>query len=106
MGDRISDADARKLQRWQRRMLTAFVGTWAFVVVFIAGDLVFDLSRAAVIAGFVVMLTLVAVGAVIQFSERCPSCGARIGVQSGLRIPASCRKCGAAFKVREGDGAR
>lgn len=103
MGDRRSRADLRKLERWQRRMITAFVGTWSFVLLFIAGELVFDLSRAVVIAGFVVMLILVAFGAVIQFSQRCPSCGARIGVQSGLRLPDSCRKCGAAFKVRDRD---
>ncbi len=103
MGDRISHADLRKLERWQRHMITAFAGTWAFVLLFIAAELVFGLSRAVVIAGFVVMLILVAIGAVIQFSQRCPSCGARIGVQSGLLVPDSCRKCGVAFKGGDRD---
>lgn len=56
MNDRIGHADLRNLKRWQRRMIKTFVGTWAFVVLFIAGDQVFDLSRALVISGFIVML--------------------------------------------------
>lgn len=104
MNDRIGHADLRNLKRWQRRMIKTFVGTWAFVVLFIAGDQVFDLSRALVISGFIVMLILLAFGAAIQFSQRCPSCGARIGVHSGLLLPDACRKCGTAFKLKEGDG--
>lgn len=102
MGILISRVDFRELQRWQRRMIAAMVGAWSFILLFIAGEVIFDLSRPLEIAGFVVMLILVVYGVVVQFSQRCPGCGVRLGLQSGLQVPDSCRKCGTALKLREG----
>ncbi len=103
MADRISSAELRQLMRWQRRMIAVMVVTWSFVLLFIAVEVVFDLPRELEISGFAVMLLLVAVGVVIQFSERCPSCGKRIGWQSGVIVPESCGRCGVVFRPREGD---
>ncbi len=103
MTDRISYAELRQLKRWQRRMITAMIVTWSFILLFIAVEVVFDLSRALEILSFVVMLLLVAAAVVAQLSQRCPSCGARIGRKSGLRIPESCAGCGVAFRLKEGD---
>lgn len=47
------------------------------------------------------MLILVAFGVVVQFSQRCPVCGVRLGLQSGVLVPESCRKCGTALKPGE-----
>ncbi len=102
-GTRIRRADLKELARWQRRMITAMVGTWSFVLLFIAGEVIFDLSQPLEIAGFFVMAILVALGVVVQFSQRCPGCGVRMGLQSGVLVPESCRKCGTALKPGEGE---
>ena len=45
-----------------------------------------------------VALVLVLAAAVVQFRERCPRCGSRLGTQSRLLLPDKCRKCGVVFE--------
>jgi hypothetical protein len=42
-------------------------------------------------------------GAILQFSERCPVCRFRIGLQSRLLLPPACPRCGATFRPRPSD---
>ncbi len=44
------------------------------------------------------VLVLVLAAAVVQFRERCPRCGSRLGTQSRLLLPDKCRKCGVLFE--------
>jgi hypothetical protein len=44
------------------------------------------------------VLVLVLAAAVVQFRERCPRCGSRLGTQSRLLLPDKCRKCGVVFE--------
>lgn len=44
-----------------------------------------------------------AVGGAVQFSERCPRCGVRIGWQTRLLLPARCARCGVGFRPGESD---
>ncbi len=37
-------------------------------------------------------------GALIQFSERCPRCGYNLGFQARLLLPGACERCGGQFR--------
>jgi len=44
-----------------------------------------------------VVLALVLFAAYLQFREKCPRCGSRLGRQSRLILPDTCRRCGVAY---------
>jgi hypothetical protein len=44
-----------------------------------------------------IVLALIFAATYVQFRERCPRCGTRLGVQSRLMLPDRCRTCGVAF---------
>ncbi len=49
-------------------------------------------SLVGTIFGGVIVLVL------LQFSKRCPGCGANLGIQLRLGIPKHCRRCGARLR--------
>ena len=44
-----------------------------------------------------VVLALVLLATLLQFQEKCPRCGSRLGRQSRLILPDKCRDCGVEF---------
>lgn len=94
----LSQEDHRRLHRWQRRMVGFFVATWVYLSLVIAADIFLEPPTRIVQLALVPVLALVIGGGFLQFSARCPSCGYRIGRQSGLVVPAHCRACGASLR--------
>lgn len=47
------------------------------------------------VVGVIVLLAIA--GAYVQFREKCPRCGTRLGRQSRLVLPQKCRSCGVEF---------
>jgi len=43
------------------------------------------------------VLGLVLLATIVQFREKCPRCGTRLGRQSRLILPDQCRTCGVEF---------
>jgi hypothetical protein len=52
-----------------------------------------------------VLAAIVALATAVQFSERCPRCGLRLGAHGGLLLPEQCRGCGVAFHPSPADNA-
>lgn len=68
----------------------------------LAAVIVFDLlvqprkgTGAIMMSGLIV---LVLTAARIQFSQKCPACGARLGLQTRLLLPRECGRCGVSFR--------
>lgn len=98
----INEQDFRRLLQWQRRMLALFVGTWAYILLVIAVDLLVQPPERVVQLALVVVLGLVIAGVWLQLSIRCPSCGYRLGRQSRLLVPDYCRSCGISLRRQQG----
>ena len=96
----LSQTELRELRAWQRRMVTVFVIAMLALLAVVAPDLVFGLSRKLPLVVFIALGALACLGFVIQFSQRCPRCGYRLGFQSRLLLPAHCRKCGVGLKPK------
>lgn len=99
---RLSEQDLAELRRWQRRMIQTFAVAMAGLVGVVVLDMVFQPGE--VVGGMMmgVLLIIVVVAARIQFGQKCPACGARLGFQTRLLLPRACRKCGVAFQSDPG----
>jgi len=86
-----------RVWRWQRRMFI-FYGI-AIALLAAAGVAMFGFGELAWVrrAALGVLVLLVALATAIQFSERCPRCGLRLGAHGRLLLPEQCRGCGVAF---------
>lgn len=99
MGTRpLTEPELAALQRWQRRMVVSFLLAMLLMLAGVALDLVVGLSAAVEYGIGGAFLCVAVYGAVLQFSERCPVCRFRIGLQSRLLLPLSCPRCGATFR--------
>lgn len=93
----LTRPELERLWRWERHMIRYYAAAMAILLA--AGVLAMAYSdvvwlRRGVL-GLVVVLLLAAT--YVQFRERCPRCGMRIGSQSRLMLPNKCRRCGVAF---------
>jgi hypothetical protein len=48
-------------------------------------------------AALILLLALIAAATFVQFRERCPRCGQRLGWHGRLFLPAQCPGCGVEF---------
>jgi len=94
----LTRAERDRLRVWQRRMTIGLVITLAFMVSIAIVDLTAGIPKALGWPILLVLLVLAASGGILQFSEKCPRCGFRIGLQSALVVPDTCRKCGVHLK--------
>ena len=86
------------LRRWERSMIRYYAMAMTAVAIMAAlavayGDVPW--ARRSVL-GLVLVLVLAAT--IVQFRQRCPRCGARLGTQTRLMLPDKCRKCGVRFE--------
>jgi len=95
---KLSRHELEELQLWQKRMIAVFSATMAALLLTVGVDLVFGMSPTTAWIVFLLLLLLVGLGGLIQFSQKCPGCGYRIGFQSRLLVPDKCRKCGVKLK--------
>ena len=94
----LTRPELERLWRWERWMIRYYA--MAMVVIAIAAALAITYgdipwARRSVLA---LVLALVLAATVVQFRERCPRCGSRLGTQSRLLLPDRCRTCGVRFE--------
>ena len=94
----LSTSELEQLQSWQRRLVTAFIVTIAGLLVVVAADIIFGFSPRGALLAFSALLALALTAIVIQFSQKCPRCGYRLGRQTRLLLPDQCKKCGVCLK--------
>lgn len=87
-----------ELKQWQRRMISLFVITMSGLLMVVILDLLIGLSQATATIIFLVLVALVVLAGFVQFSQKCPACGYRLGLQSRLLVPDHCKRCGIALK--------
>lgn len=94
----LNESELKELRVWQNRMVYMFVFTTLFFISAIVYDLFIGLSGRSGIFIFILMLVTVCIDGIIQFTQKCPRCGYRIGLQSRLTLPEKCKNCGVVFK--------
>jgi hypothetical protein len=94
----LSPAQLRQLQLWQKKMLGTFLPAMLIVIIGVPIKLAFGLAPELEFLLGSMFVILAIAGAIIQFSQKCPNCGARIGLQSRLLLPAKCAKCKISFR--------
>jgi len=97
------EADAlRRRSRWTQVL---FFAAWAFVA---AAILAIELLSVPDQVQTILILATISVfvpGILLHFTARCPVCRANLGLQHGLGVPPSCRRCGSLLQ-RPSGGAR
>jgi hypothetical protein len=100
MLNQLSELELQRLKRWERRMIGLFIAAMLALLLVTVFSLVFHISGSVLnytFIGFIVVFVIP--GALIQFSERCPRCGARLGFQTRLILPNECKRCGVRLKT-------
>lgn len=95
----LTSAQLSELRQWQRRLVTVFLVAMISLIAIMGIGLIFnpgEVVEGILLAG---LLAVVVVAVRIQFSQKCPACGARLGYQTRLWLPAACRWCGVAFRA-------
>ncbi len=80
-------------------MIAVLVLAMATLVILVVGELVLDFSSTLELAVVLSLIVLTGLGVLIQFSQRCPNCGHRLGFQSRLLVLDTCKKCGLHLKA-------
>ena len=94
----LTGIELERIWRWERQMIAFYASAITLIAIAMAaavtfGDVVW-LRRS--LLGLV--LALVAAGSFVQFREKCPRCGRRLGSQSRLLLPVRCRGCRVEFE--------
>jgi len=74
-------------------MIALFVVAMAALLLTVAADMTIGLSESAAWYIFLLLLSFVAVAGFVQFGQKCPACGYRLGFQSRMVVPERCKKC-------------
>ena len=93
----LTPAERKRIWRWQHRMLL-FYGI-AIALLALAGALMLRFDELTWVrrAALALLLVLIVAATFVQFRERCPRCGRRLGSQGHLFLPAQCPSCGVEF---------
>jgi len=94
----LTRPELERLWRWERGMIRYYAMAMTAIAIAAAlavayGDIPW--ARRSMLA---LVLALVLTATVVQFRERCPRCGSRLGTQSRLLLPDKCRTCGVHFE--------
>jgi hypothetical protein len=93
----LDDKEKQQVWAWERLMTLYYV--FAMVAIFAAYTYAQKVGNSSegrwMVVGLVV--ALVAGATYVQFSGRCPRCGALLGRQTRLVLPRKCKACGVAF---------
>jgi hypothetical protein len=94
----LTPSELARIWRWQGRMFT-FYGI-AIALVALAGALMLMFGDLAWVrrAAVALLLGLLVAATMVQFRERCPRCGLRLGSHGRLFLPEQCRGCGVVFE--------
>jgi len=97
----LTPGERARIWRWQRRMFLfygvaiALLGLGAAAMALV-GDLAWVRRTALAL-----LLVLLVAASLVQFRERCPRCGLRLGSHGRLFLPEQCRGCGVLFERPE-----
>jgi hypothetical protein len=93
----LTASERARIWRWQRRMFV-FYGI-AIALLGLAGAAMLMFGDLAWVrrAALAVLVVLLVAATIVQFRERCPRCGLRLGSHGRLFLPEQCRGCGVAF---------
>jgi len=95
----LTENELASLQLWQRRTVSWFVATMGGLAIYtLSFGFVRWLPPSVYVAECVAVIALAVAGLIVLFSEVCPVCGRRIGLQSTLLLPPLCEICGAVFR--------
>ena len=86
-----------RLWGWQRRMFAFYGVAIALLGAAVALMLAFGALVWVRRTALGVLILLVVVATAVQFRERCPRCGLRLGAHGRLFLPEQCRGCKVAF---------
>jgi hypothetical protein len=94
----LTQPELQRLWRWERRMIRYYAMAMTVIAIAAAlavayGDIVW--VRRSLLT---LVLALVLAATFVQFRERCPRCGSRLGKQSRLLLPDKCKTCGVVFE--------
>ena len=100
----LSKPELERIWRWERQMIAFYVTATCAMVGALALVLVFPASPGLGNVALGLLAVTLAVGAYVQFRERCPRCDTRLGRQARFILPVLCKSCGVEFP-RPGDRA-
>jgi hypothetical protein len=89
-GERLSPRKFAKLRRRQRLMFIIFFASMILFIVVALGS--FGEQTRFILWLSAILLIVIYSG--LQFTRRCPRCGANIGWQTRLKMPSACARCG------------
>ncbi len=98
MEEKLTEKQFASLKQWQARMVSLFAAFWIYFLGVIVLSLRVDLLPIIKSMLYLLLLGLVGLGAAVQFSQKCPACGYRLGRQTRLLLPQACVKCGVVLK--------
>ncbi len=102
MTKRLTEQDLKKLFQWEHKIFRIFSA--ALLLIFIGITLPLAISVSVWFRPFLFLLGggLLLSVVVLQFSAKCPNCGARLGVQVLPLVPDRCKTCGLDFPRTKG----
>lgn len=94
----LNREELERVWRWEKR--TVRFHTVAIPLLMAAAGAVYLYGEAEWVRRAAMALVIVLVGAatVIQLSEKCPRCKARLRIKTIMRLPDRCHYCGVAFE--------
>jgi hypothetical protein len=95
----LAPGELLRLRRWERRLRRVLGLVALAYLLLVATSLVGGEpppGRAALALALLGAACLL--GALVQFSERCPRCGYNLGFQTRLLLPGACERCGGPFR--------
>ena len=94
----LTDHEFGRLGQWGRRDILGFVATMSLLVGYSLLTPFGVVAPGAMVVGYAAVIGLAIATLAHHFTACCPSCDRRIGLQSGLGLPAVCEICRVAFR--------
>ena len=94
----LTGVELARIWRWERHMIVFYACAITLIATAMAAAVSFgDIAwlRRSLLG---LVLVLVVAGSFVQFREKCPRCGRRLGSQSRLLLPERCRGCRVKFE--------
>jgi peptidoglycan/LPS O-acetylase OafA/YrhL len=95
----LSPGERLTLRRWERRLRRVFVFVGVAYLLLVGTSLSgLEPDAFGAALGLALLAAVLLLGALVQFSEKCPHCGFNLGFQARLLRPAGCERCGGSFR--------
>ena len=99
MNFELNPEQYRRIKRWEKMMIIFFSVAMVLIAITFFSSALLRFSEKTNNLIFAALILFVAFpAAVLQFSEKCPSCGYRLGFQTRLVLPKECKKCSVSYE--------